>query len=246
VFSADEISAFTRENEFQLLNLEGVETPYMRTTWRKKPVPVTAVQSLPAKILRVTNGRSYEPVSTNRGRHAAVLIWVGNLLEEAELNNIDVRIDGASGLPSYVSAPLFNGIHQINVWMPEGARTGLLPVELRMNGEPLCPPALARVVPSGPVVPRIVSITDAINLVAKNRCLSGVLKVQLEEVSAPESVEASLGDHPLQRLEITCIDRRAPRHEFDLRLPEGLIAGRYALRVRVGRRRLPPVDVDVS
>ena len=184
-------------------------------------------------------------MTTNRGRHAAVLIWVGNLPEEAELNNLDVRIDGVSGLPFYVSAPLFDGIHQINVWMPEGARTGLLPVELRMNGELLCPLALARVVPAGPVVPRIVSITDAIDLIATNRCLSGVIKVQLEEVSAPESVEASLGSHPLQRLEITCIDRRAPRYEFDLRLPEGIPAGHYPLNVRVGRRRLPPVEVGV-
>ena len=245
VFSADEIRSFTRDNEFQLLNLEGVETPYMRTTWRKKPVPVTTPRTPPPKILRVTNGRSYEPVTTNRGRHAAVLIWVGNLPEEAELNNLDLRIDGASGVPSYVSPPLFNGIHQINVWMPEGARTGLLPVELRMNGEPLCPPALARVVPAGPVVPRIVSITDAINLVAKSRCLSGVLKVQIEEVSAPESLEATLGNHPLRRLAITCIDRRAPRYEFDLRLPENMPASRYALKVRVGRRQLPPIDVEV-
>src|SRR6202049_966607 len=174
VFSADEIRAFTRDNEFQLLNLEGVETPYMRTTWRKKPVPVRTAQNLAPKILRVTNGRSYEPVTTNRGRHAAVLIWVGNLPEEAELNNMDVRIDGVSGLPFYVSPPLFNGIHQINVWMPEGARTGLLPVELRMNGELLCPAAVARVVPAGPVVPSIVSITDALDLLAKNKSNSGV------------------------------------------------------------------------
>ena len=95
------------------------------------------------------------------------------------------------------------------------------------------------------MVPRIVSITDAINLVAKSRCLSGVLKVQIEEVSAPESLEASLGDHPLQRLAITCIDRRAPRYEFDLRLPENMPASRYPLKVRVGRRQLPPIDVEV-
>jgi len=245
VFSAGEIRSFTRDNEFQLLNLEGVETPYMRTTWRKKPV-ATTLPAPPLRILRVTNGRSYEPVTTNRGRHAAVLIWVANLPEEAELNNLDVRVDGVSGLPFYVSAPLFDGIHQINVWMPEGARTGLLPVELRMNGKLLCPPAVARVVPAGPVVPRIVSITDAINLVAKNRCLSGVLKVQLEEVTEPQSVEASLGDHPLQRLEITCIDRRAPRYEFDLRVPENMRPGRHPLHVQAGRRRLPPVEVEIS
>ncbi len=245
VFSADEIRDFTREHGFQLLNLEGVETPYMRTTWRKKPVPVSA-HNQPPKILRVTNGRSYEPVTTNTGRHAAVLLWVGDLPDEAELNNIDVRIDGASGSPFYVSAPLFDGIHQINVWMPPGARTGLLPVELLMNGEPLCSPALARVVLAGPVVPRIVSITDAIDLIAKNEATSGVFKVQLEEVNDPESVTASLGNQQLERLAITCVDRRAPRYEYDLRVPESLPNGQYTLQVQVGRRRLPPVGVRTS
>lgn len=246
VFSADEIRAFTRANGFQLLNLEGVETPYMRTTWRKKPVPATDVARGAPKILRVTNGRSYEPVTTNRGRHAAVLLWVGNLPEEAELNNLDVRVDGTSGWPFYVSAPLFDGIHQINVWMPEGARTGLLPVELRMNGELLCPPAVARVVPAGPVVPRIVSITDAIDLIAKNVCTSGVLKVQIEEVSEPESVTASLGDAALERLAITTIDRRAPRYEFDLRVPKDIAPGIHVLRVKVGARSLPAIGVEIS
>ncbi len=246
VFSAEEIRAFTRENGFQLLNLEGVQTPYMRTTWRKKPLPApVASQGAPA-ILRVTNGRSYEPVTVNRGRHAAVLLWVANLPEAAELNNLDVLVDGASGQPFYISAPLFDGIHQINVWMPEGARTGLLPVELHMNGEPLCPPALARVVPAGPVVPRIVSVTDAIDLISKNEATSGVFKVQLEEVNDPESITASLGNQPLERLAITCIDRRAPRYEYDLRIPESLPNGEYTLQVQVGGRRLPPVQVQNS
>ena len=246
VFSAEDIRSFTRENDFQLLNLEGVETPYLRTTWRKKPIPAASVAGSPPRILRITNGRSYEPVTTNRGRHAAVLIWVANLPEQAELNNLEVWVDGAAGSPFYVSPPLFDGIHQINVWMPNGARTGLLPVELRMNGDLLCPPAVARVVPPGPVVPRIVSVTDAINLIAKNCCTSGVLKIQIEEVGAPESVEGKLGEHTLERLDITCIDRRAPRYEFDLHLPKTIAAGRYPLNIQVGRRRLPPIEVDVS
>ena len=124
--------------------------------------------------------------------------------------------------------------------MPSKRGPRMLPAG-RSNGRWPIPPCAIR-----PVVPRLVSITDAINLVAKNRCLSGVLKVQIEEVSAPESVEASLGDHPLQRLEITCIDRRAPRYEFDLRLPERMPAGRHALQIRVGRRQLPPIEVEVS
>ena len=78
-------------------------------------------------------------------------------------------IDGVSGRPSLLGRPSADGLQQINVWLPEETRTGLLPVELRLNGERLGEPGIVRVIPAGPPVPRIVSITDGVNLVEKNR-----------------------------------------------------------------------------
>ncbi|HYL73874.1 MAG TPA: methyltransferase domain-containing protein [Bryobacteraceae bacterium] len=244
VLSAADIRAFTRENNFQLLSLEGVDTQYMWTAWRKKSFPQPTTHTPQPAIRRVTHAYSFEPVSPNRARHAAISVWMENLPDECDLNNLNVDIDGATAEPFFIGWPIAEGIRQVNVWLPKGVRTGLLPVELQMNGTRLCAPGTVRVIPAGPQVPRIVSITDGVNLVQKNASSSGILKVQLEEVGAPESLTATIADQPVERLEIKCIDPRAPRHEVNLRLPEGLAPGHYRLQIRVGHWRLP-AEIDV-
>jgi ubiquinone/menaquinone biosynthesis C-methylase UbiE len=244
VFSADDIRAFTRENDFQLLSLEGVDTQYMWTAWRKRVFPPPTSRHPPPAIRRVTHAYSFEPVAPNRQRHAAISIWVENLPDDCDLNNLEVDINGKPAEPFFIGWPIAEAIRQVNVWLPKGIRTGLLPVELRVHGVPLCAPGTVRVIPAGPQVPRIVSISDGVNLVQQNASSSGILKVQIEEVGAPESLTAFVEDQPLERLEIKCIDPRAPRHEVNLRLPEGIAPGHYRLLLRVGRWRLP-AEIDI-
>ena len=236
VFSPADIRALTRENGLQLLALEGVETQYMWTTWRKLiPGP-----TLPAPFIKgIVNAISGEPVAPKRERHAAISIWIANLPEECELNNLEVLVEGAAAEPTYVGPPIAEGVRQVNAWLPAGIRTGLLRVEVRMNGRPICPPGTARVIPAGPLIPRIISVTDGVNLVEKNRTTTGILKIQLEEVSAPERIEVTIAGRPAAWCEITCIDPRAPRHEMNLGVPKDLASGRHVLEVRIGKWRLP-------
>ena len=236
VFSADDIRAFTRGNHLQLLALEGVQTQYMWTTWRKF-VPGAALP--PPFIKGITNAHSYEPVAPKRARHAAISIWMANLPEECDLNNLEVLVEGAPADPFYVGWPIAEGVRQVNAWLPEGIRTGLLPVEVRMHGRRLCQPGTVRIIPAGPLVPRIISVTDGVNLVEKNASSSGLLKIQIEEVSSPESLSATIDGRPAAWLEIKCTDPRAPRHEVNLALPEALDPGRYLLRLSTGRWQLP-------
>ena len=236
VFSAADLRAFTRENGLQLLALEGVQTQYMWTTWRKF-VPGPA---LPAPFIKgITNAHSYEPVAPKRERHAAISIWVANLPEECDLNNLEVLVEGAPADPYYAGRPVSEGVRQVNAWLPEGVRTGLLPVEVRMHGRPICAPGTVRIIPAGPMVPRIISVMDGVNLVEKNVSTSGLLKIQLEEIGSPESLGATIGGQPAAWIEIKCVDPRAPRHEVNLGLPEGLAPGRHILEVRAGRWKLP-------
>jgi SAM-dependent methyltransferase len=244
-FSGEDIRVFTREHGLQLLDLIGSDTQYMWTTWRKGLPRLPAADDLACAIRRITNACSWEPVIPNRGRHAAIAIWLENLPAGCDLNTIEVRIDGVSGSTFYLGPPGADRLQQLNAWLPKETRTGLVPVELRWNGRRLGESGIVRVIPAGPLVPRIVSITDAVNLVQKNRSTTGHLKIQLEEVSAPESVSASVDGLPVLQLEIMCIDPRAPRHEVNLRLPENLAAGRHQLQVLVGTRRLLPAAVEV-
>ena len=245
VFSAGDIRAFARENGFQLLNLDGVHTQYMWTTWRKAPQARESSREAPA-IHRTTNAHSGEPVVPNRGRHAAVSIWMKHLPVDCDLNNLEVMIDGQSSVAFYIGPPGDAGIQQLNAWLPEGARTGLLPVELRLHGNRICPPAIVRVMPAGPMVPRIVSITDGVNLIQKNRSTSGHLKIQLEEVTSPESISATVSLRPIEQLEVLCTDPLPPRYEVNLKLPAGLVAGPHTLEIRIGSRRLLPAPIEFS
>ena len=242
VFSADDIRRFTRENGLQLLGLTGVETQYMWTTWRKLSRPTR--QLPPASVRRITNAYSGEPVVLDRGRHAAISIWMENLPAECELNNLEVLVDDDRGALFYVGPSMIRGLQQVNAWLPKGVRTGLAPVQLLWNGNPVFAPVTVRIIPASRRVPRIVSITDGVNLVQKNASTTGLLKVQVEEIDVPESISARVGDRPIRKLQFVCIDPRPPRYEVDLWLPEGLPAGRHRLEIHVGDRRLLPAEIN--
>ena len=245
VFSAADIRAFTRDNGLQLLNLDGEYTQYMWTTWSKAlaapPVPDGAAPA----IRRITNAHSGEPLIPQRGRHAALSLWIHQLPADCDLNSLEVLADGEPAVLNYVGPADSEGLQQVNAWLPDGARTGLVPVEIYHNGQPLCPPAIARIVPSGPLVPHITAITDGVNLVETNCSTSGHLKVQIEEASAPESIGASVDNQPVLHLEILRTDPRPPRHELNLELPRGLAQGSHTLQIRIGPRRVLPANIVI-
>jgi SAM-dependent methyltransferase len=243
-FSGEDIRAFTLGKGLQLLALEDVQTQYMWTTWRRPPLLLVLQPGKPL-VKGITNAHSYEPVAPKRERHAAISIWIENLPDDCDLNNLDVLVEDAPADPYYIGWPIAEGVRQVNAWLPQAMRTGLLPVELRLNGERLCAPGTVRVIPAGPLVPRIISISDGFNLLEKNASSSGILKIQIEEVNSPDSLSITISDRPVDWIEIKCIDPRAPRHELNLRIPDGLAPGRHRLLIRIGRWNLP-ADIDIS
>jgi SAM-dependent methyltransferase len=249
-FSSDDIHAFTRENDLQLLNLEGEHTQYLWTTWRKaaltaRPLAPAATNHRMPVIRRITNAYTGDSLIPQRGRHAALSLWINDLPPSRDLNHLEILVDGVPGTPVYISPADAQGLQQVNAWLPDGVRTGLVPVELRADGQPLCPIALARVVPAGPLVPRIVSVTDGVDLVLKNATSTGVVKVQIEEAISPDAVSATIDDQPVAHLDMYRIDPRPPRHNLDIELPKGLAPGPHTLQIRIGPRRILPASVVV-
>jgi ubiquinone/menaquinone biosynthesis C-methylase UbiE len=247
-FSADDIHAFTRENGLQLLNLEGEHTQYLWTTWRRASLVQTPDNRQPT-IRRITNAYTGDSLIPQRGRHAAVSLWINDLPPSRDLNHLEILVDGVPGTPVYISPADPQGLQQVNAWLPDGVRTGLVPVELRVTtpggGQPLCPLAFARVVPAGPLVPRIVSITDGVDLVLKNATSTGVVKVQIEEVLSPDSVTATIDHQPVAHLDIYRTDPRPPRYNLDIELPRDLPPGPHTLQIHVGPRRVLPANIVV-
>jgi hypothetical protein len=214
----------------------------MWTTWRKPAPTAPQPKGLTPVIRRITNAYTGDSLISQRGRKAALAIWITDLPADCDLNNIEILIEGAPGVPTFIGPADTQNLQQVNAWLPDGVRTGLVPVELRMNGQPVCPIAMARVIPPGPLVPRIVSVTDGVNLVLQNATNTGLVKVQIEEVVNPDAVTALIDDEPVP-VHISRIDPRPPRHNLDIQMPPGMAKGSHTLKIRIGPRRFLMANV---
>ncbi len=248
-FGAGEILAFARENDLQLLAVEGAGTQYLWTTWRKRERGWrerlrSSARAGGVRLRRITNSHSSEPVAPASGRYAAISIWVTGLPDDADLIDMEVLTGGVPACATYIGPPDSSGVQQLNAILGAGVRTGVVPLELRWFGETLATGTL-RVIPAGPEVPRIAMLTDGINLLSGSRIESRSVKVVLEEVSRPQEFGAQVDGIEAEELEILCTDPQPRRYEANFRLPAAIAPGEHLLRMRLGRRQFAPVAIQV-
>jgi hypothetical protein len=186
-----------------------------------------------------------EPAVPASGRFASVSFRIERLLSNCDLNDMTVTFDGAPGAPYYIGPPDWAGVQAVNVMLPRGARTGIVPVELSWLGKPLCPPSWVRLIPAGPLVPRVCSVSDGMNLLPENRVASGAVKLVVADLADGEAVDATVDGRPAEDLECFAVDDLGGQFEINLRLPADLGPGSHQLEVRQGSRRFPPVTIDV-
>lgn len=243
--SGEEIREFCRVHGLQLLALEGRDTQYMWTTWRKA-APATAGQARIA-LRRLTNGFSSEPVAPPVGRFSSVSAWVEGLPDHADLLNLSLTFDGRPATLTYLGRREPDGLQQLAAILPRGLSTGQVPVQLAMEGEALPPQARFRIIPPPPAVPRIMTVSDGIDLMSGHRIRTGCVKLQLEEFHDVEKMEVTFGGRAIARLDFFCTDPMPPRHEVNFQIPSyrDLPPGAYPLEVRVGTRRFAPVVLDL-
>lgn len=245
---ATELEEFCRANDFQVLSLEGTQTQYMWTTLRKRErgwYDSAVKPERPVVIRRITNAQNSEPVAPARGRFAALSLWVENLPEEFDLLNFEVHAGGAPGKLTYIGPREYDGMAQVNLRLPVEIGTGLQPVTLTWRGELIGPPSKVRIVPQPALVPRVLALSDGINLMSGSRIETRSIKVTLEEVMEPDQFGACVDGIPVLDTDFFCTDPLPPRFEVNFRLPDEIGPGAHALEMRLGRRMVAPVGIEV-
>ncbi len=241
---AGEIRDFAALQGLRLLALEAVQTQYMWVTLRK-PELIAKQASGTTRIRRITNSESSEPVAPNRGRYAAVSLWLEQLPADADLLQLDLRIGGKSARLTYLSAPEMDGLVQLNAVLPAGLATGLQPLELRFGGT-LLGESSFRIIPAPPAVPRLVEAVDGLDYMSGTRIVSGSVKLFIEELFEPETLIATVDGQPAFEYSILCTDPMPPRHEINFRLPLDVGPGRKLLRLEAGRRLIGIVPIEIT
>jgi ubiquinone/menaquinone biosynthesis C-methylase UbiE len=244
--SAAEVRQYARDYGMQLLALEGARTQYMWTTMRKRPSIAPPGPSGQTRVRRITNAHNSEPVAPPFGRFASLTMWVDHLPPECDLNNLMVTVDGKEAFPCYIGPKEPDGLQQLNVMLPRLERTGLVSVEGTWNGERLFDPYPFRIIPPGPQVPVLLSVSDGINLLAGTRIVTGTVKVTVEETQQPELFSATLDGRPVTDVDIFCADPLPPRYEINFHIPTGMEAGERSLVMHLGRRLLGHISLTVD
>jgi len=247
-FSREEIADFALQHDFQLLAIEGAGTQYMWATWRKQPDGWRARlrnAGEEARIERIGDAHMGEPVVPQSGPFANVAFRLERLSPDCDLNDLLISFEGTPGTPCYIGPPEWSGVNQLNVLLPCGVRTGLVPVELSWLGKPLCPTTWLRVIPPGPAVPHIHLVSDATNLMESTRIESGAVKFVLDELADAASISAAVDGLPVTDLDWFQTDALTGSFEINLRLPSGLAPGGHQIELSTGSRRFPAVAIEV-
>ena len=238
--SGDEVRAFAREHNIRLLCLTGEDTQYMWTTWQKDGALMEP--SGAPSIRAISNAFSSEQAVPSSGRLACAALSIENLPRECDLNSLAAMVDGVPCKVCYIGPRSHNRLSQVNVFLPAGVRTGLLPVRLDWRGERLCPEKYVRVIGPGPAVPRLTALSDAVNLLSPQRIESGLIKATIEEVDDIETFRATVDGLPVQEIDTFRTDPLAERWEVNFRVPR-LPAGGHVLEVFLGRRMLTRMGI---
>jgi len=247
---AAEVADFAVRHDFQLYALENVDTQYLWTTWRKRDAGWRArlhraPRPAPATRIRIiSNALTADPLVPASGPRAFAALRIENLPADSDLINLEVRIDGRPGALSYLGPPEWDGVMQLNAAIPAGTRTGLVPVEVFWLGAPLTS-AWMRVVPSGPVVPRLCAVRDGDNLLSGTRIISRSVKLVFEETLRPDLFHATVGGVAVRSALTVCTDPVEQRHEINFALPDSIGPGLHELRIYIGSRAFPPMTIEV-
>jgi SAM-dependent methyltransferase len=239
---AEEIAQLAREEGLQLLALEGVGTQYMWTTLRK-PAGSAAIGEL--RIRRVTNAYSGEPVAPVAGRFAALSQRVEGLSPNTSLNDLNVTVNGSACSLTYLSVLEGDGLYQLNLLLPDGLGTGLGKIVVA-HASGATAEATVRLIPAPPVVVKVLSVTDGIDLVSGPRIVTGHLKATIEEMVSPERLHITVGGVAVDHFDSFRTDPRLPKWEVNFALPAGIAPGAANVELRVGSRLVGSHVVEIT
>ncbi len=247
-FTSEEIREFCRLERFQLLALDGIDTHYLRATWRKSGLDIDndPIVRNPVAILGLATSKGANPVVAADGPDSWFSIWIDNLPRACGMERLSVQVGEAFGQGLYLGVFEHDTIRQMNVLLPVGMPLGFAKVQLLVDGQPVGASMEINVVPAEPQRAQVRYITDGINLVAGPRISTRSVKVVLDRVINPDTISVAVSGQPSLRFNINCLDRRRGSYELNFCLSESIPPGSHRVEVRCGSDLLDPIDIDVE
>jgi SAM-dependent methyltransferase len=235
VVPVDRVLAACAELGLQVLALEGAGTQYTWLTASRRQGRV--LDHPPARLCetrKVTGAHGARGVTAG-GPSGFAEIYVAQLAPEyCDLCRLAGQI---ADLPIEVvrSSPLqADGLRQIVLRVPDKVPQGRHKIHLTWNGASLTHPFPVEVKLFRRGAARVLAVTDGIDLLSRERIVSGVAKLWINNLSEPALFRARIGGVAVREIDFHCEDRVDQRYQVNLRLPDPAQRGRHSLEVVVG------------
>jgi hypothetical protein len=157
-----------------------------------------------------------------------------------------LRVAGKEARLTYIGRPLSDGLRQVTAVLPEGLTAGFQPFELTCDATPATCVGFVHLIPPGPRVPRVVSVTDGVCVGAGRTISSNTVRVCVEETHQPERLRATLDGRTLHVIGFVCSSPQLERFEIDFKLPGGIPAGPKKLECWQGWRYLGATPIELA
>jgi SAM-dependent methyltransferase len=267
-FSGEDMAAFARASDFHLVALSGIDTQYMWTTWLKPvvgraflpaaglpagrtgpkpgPQPERAAPLFTTTLKAVTASNSGETRVPARGPDAVVSLWIDGLPKFCHLGNLDAAFHEICARGCYLSPITESGGCQMNVRLPDGLPPGPAPVTLCFEGRAIGDPKTIEVLAPPPRAPRVLSVSDGLNIESKNRIVMGGVKVTIEDVENPEEFSFTVDGLPALYEQFECKDPITSRYEFAFLVSPRTRLGERTLDVRKSGAGFASLAVEIA
>jgi SAM-dependent methyltransferase len=242
-FSRDEMLAFAREHDFQLVAMSGLETQYMWTTWRRSGVAPPRDFSR-AELKNVTISSGSERTVPQRGSEACVSLWVDGFPNNCDLSDFEIRFGDVSQRGSFLSPIGEGGAAQLNARIPANVPAGELAITLLAGGR-MAPGRGVIQITAAPMEPSVVTVTDAIHIGSKFRIETGGLKITLDGVERPDELSFHIQGREAEIVQIEYKDPILEKYEYSFYLPKKTLKWHVPLIIRVGGREMASVGIDI-
>ncbi len=251
----EQVARFAADHGWQLLAMDGFDSQYLWVTARKPRSAGAHSPPPPPRrggVYRVTNTWTEDSLAPRSGRFASASLRGLDLPNEADLNRLRVEVNGVSTAPNFVGEYVWGGPTQVNFFFPPNVRSGVATVQLLLDGKPISDQATIRIIAEAPMVPKLLGVSDGINLLSRLTIESRAVRVSLEEVDTAgpaalsTQVRADIGGRPVKQIEASLVDPLTRRYELNLVVPENLTPGRHELRLRLGRRHFPTTSIEIA
>ncbi len=246
-FSGEQVAAFARQHGLQLVSLSGLQTQYMWVTLRKPPAFLPHPDFSHLVLKAVTAASSGKHSVPQRGREAAVSFWIEGMPESSDLAVLVAGFDGVLRPGCYISPIGENGGCQFDAVFPSGVRTGSVPVTLHDHqGTLLAGPVPIEVIAGPPWNPKVISVTDGINILSNFRIEQGGVKVTIEDLERPEEVSFLIDGRAVEHQQYVSIDPITSTYEFAFHPSPKVKNGDRRLDISISGRALSPIILEVA